>query len=81
MNTATIIVDIFITCIITCKDKWSYKRRLYREPEKINHGALSSNAWGAFEKWLMSSGTNAAGSRVTVQFQFIRAVLHTFVAE
>ena len=27
MNTATIIVDIFITCINTCKDKWSYKRR------------------------------------------------------
>ena len=24
MNTATIIVDIFITCINTCKDKWSY---------------------------------------------------------
>ena len=29
----------------------------------------------------MSSGRNAAGSRVTVQFQFVRAVLHTFVAE
>ena len=29
MNTATIIVDIFITCINTCKDKWSYKRRPY----------------------------------------------------
>ena len=33
MNTATIIVDIFITCINTCKDKWSYKRRPYREPK------------------------------------------------
>ena len=31
MNTATIIVDIFITCINTCKDKWSYKRRPYIE--------------------------------------------------
>ena len=81
MNTAMIIVDIFITCINTCKDKWSYKRCLYRESQKINNSTLPGNAWGAFEKWLMSSGTNAAGSRVTVRFQFIRAVLHTFVAE
>ena len=102
MNTATIIVDIFITCINTCKDKWSYKRCLYREPQKINNSTLPGNAsdknydknslhvpcfcsdvdeWDAFGKWLMSSGTNAAGSRVTVRFQFIRAVLHTFVAE
>ena len=82
MNTATIIVDIFITCINTCKDKWSYKWRLYREPQnKINNSTLPGNAWGAFGKWLMSSGTNAAGSRVTVRFQFVNAVLHTFVAE
>ena len=33
MNTATIIVDIFITCINTCKDKCSYKRRPYKEPK------------------------------------------------
>ena len=94
MNTAMIIVDIFITCINKCKDKWSYKRCLYREPQKINNSTLPGNAWGAFGKWLMSSGANAAGSRVTVlnrfncsqlflfqRFQFIRAVLHTFVAE
>ena len=36
---------------------------------------------GYLGKWLMSSGTNAAGSRVTVRFQFVNAVLHTFVAE
>ena len=81
MNTATIIVDIFITCINTCKDKWSYKRCLYREPPKINNSTLPGNAWGAFGKWLMSSGTNAAGSRVTVRFHFLHAVLLTFVAE
>ena len=34
-----------------------------------------------FGKWLMSSGTNAAASRVTVRFQFLHVVLHTFVAE
>ena len=82
MNTATIIVDIFITCINTCKDKWSYKWRVYREPQnKINNSTLPGNAWGAFGKWLMSSGTNAAGSRVTVRFHFLHAVLLTFVAE
>ena len=31
MNIATIIVDIFITCINICKDEWSYKRRPYIE--------------------------------------------------
>ena len=81
MNTATIIVDIFITCINTWKDKWSDKWCLYREAQKINNSTLPGNAWGAFGKWLMSSSTNAAGSRVTVQFQFVHAVLHTFVAE
>ena len=81
MNTATIIVDIFITCINTCKDKWSYKWRLYKEPQKIYNITLPGNAWSAFGKWLMSCGTNAAGSRVTVRFQLLHAVLHTFVAE
>ena len=52
MNTATIIVDIFITCINTCKDKWSYKRRLYREPQKINNSTLPGNAWGTLENSL-----------------------------
>ena len=36
---------------------------------------------GDLGKWLMSSGTNAAGSRVTVRFQFLPGVLLTFVAE
>ena len=75
MNTAMIIVDIFITCINTCNDKWSYKR----PKNKQQH--FTRQWMGCFGKWLMSSGTNAAGSRVTVRFQFIRAVLHTFVAE
>ena len=52
MNTATIIVDIFITCINTCKDKWSYKRCLYREPQKINNSTLPGNAWGTLENGL-----------------------------
>ena len=63
MNTAKIIVDIFITCINTYNVKWSFKWRLYREPPKINNSTLPGNAWGAFGKWLMSSGTNAKGSR------------------
>ena len=52
MNTATIIVDIFITCINTCKDKWSYKWCLYREPQKINNSTLPGNAWGTLENGL-----------------------------
>ena len=52
MNIATIIVDIFITCINTWKDKWSYKRRLYREPQKINNSTLPGNAWGTLENGL-----------------------------
>ena len=52
MNTATIIVDIFITCINTCKDKWSYKRCLYREPQKINNSTLPGNAWSTLENGL-----------------------------
>ena len=54
MNTATIIVDIFITCINTCKDKWSYKRGPYREPKIINNSALPGNAWlwkMTYEQW------------------------------
>ena len=60
MNTATIIVDIFITCINTCKDKWSYKRCLYREPQKINNSTLPGNAWGTlengYEQWYKRCG-------------------------
>ena len=36
---------------------------------------------GYHGKWLTSSGTNAAGSRGTVRFQFLPGVLLTFVAE
>ena len=39
-------------CINTCKDKWSYKRRLYREPQKINNTTLPGNAWGTLENGL-----------------------------
>ena len=46
MNTATIIVDIFITCISTCKDKWSYKRGPYIEPNH-NKQQYFTNAWSA----------------------------------
>ena len=72
MNTATIIVDIFITCINTCKDKCSYKRRLYREPQKINNSALPGNAWAgvpwkmAYEQWYKRCGF-ASYSSVSVR--------------
>ena len=56
MNTATIIVDIFITCINTCKDKWSYKWRLYRELQKINNSTLPVPWKMAYEQWYKRCG-------------------------
>ena len=48
MNTATIIVDIFITCINTCKHKWSYKRRPYRDTRNTIQQRFMI-AWGTLK--------------------------------
>ena len=56
------------------------KASIQRAP-KNKQQYFTRQCMGYLGKWLMSSGTNAAGSRVTVQFEFLHAVLHTFVAE
>ena len=47
MNTAMIIVDIFITCINTCNDNNEVTKG-----QKINNSTLPGNEWGALENGL-----------------------------